>query len=85
MNNRITRNESTLSRDRPAPAGPKPSRREFFHRIADGLHGAALASLLSADLYAASTEHAAGASGEPRIYDLSPKTPHFEPKPAFSI
>ena len=80
MNNRVTRNKSTGSRDRPAPASPKPSRREFFHRISDGLHGAALASLLSADLYAASTKHAAGASGEPRIYDLSPKTPHFEPK-----
>ncbi len=28
-----------------------PSRRSFFHRVADGLQGAALASLLSADLF----------------------------------
>ena len=27
------------------------SRRDFFSRVGDGLHGAALASLLAADLY----------------------------------
>ena len=51
------------------------SRRDFFSRVGNGLHGAALASLLGADLLpAAATE-----SG-PRLYDLKPHRPHFEPK-----
>ncbi|MFN7921657.1 MAG: DUF1501 domain-containing protein [Bryobacteraceae bacterium] len=45
------------------------SRRGFFTRLIDGVHGAALASLLMGD----------GALAE-RQYDLTPKKPHFEPK-----
>ena len=53
-------------------------RRDFLSRIADGLHGAALASLLGADLYNANP--AVAAHAEPETYDLRPKTPHFEPR-----
>ncbi len=45
------------------------SRRGFFDRFIDGVHGAALASLLTP----------AAARAE-RRYDLTPKKPHFEPK-----
>ncbi len=44
------------------------SRRDFFSSVANGLHGAALASLIAAD---------AQASG---VYDLKPRKPHFAPK-----
>ncbi len=44
------------------------TRRQFFSRIADGLHGAALMSLLGGDLNAAQT------------FDLTPKAPHFAAK-----
>src|SRR6059036_258874 len=43
------------------------TRRGFFERVSGGLHGAALATLLSKDLYGAT-------------YDLKPRKPHFEPK-----
>ena len=46
------------------------SRREFFSRLGDGLHGAALATLLSGDL---------AASGV-RTYDLKARPPHFQPR-----
>ena len=60
-------------------------RRGFFHRAADGLHGAALAYLLSRDVFggsgllAAEAEHA-GETGSRRAYDLKPRPPQFEPK-----
>ena len=44
------------------------SRRGFFSRLMDGVHGAALMSLLERDLRAAGT------------YDLTPKPSHFAPK-----
>jgi hypothetical protein len=50
------------------------TRREFFSRVSDGLCGAALASLLGADLF--SSNPALAATG-PRVYDLKPKPPHF--------
>jgi len=53
---------------RPHPS--RPSRRDFFSSMADGLHGAALALLLGGDLRAASIV-------QPRVYDLKPKQPHF--------
>lgn len=57
------------------PTHTKSSRRDFFSSVTNGLHGAALATLLGRDLYAAAP------SGEaPRIYDLTPKRAHFEPK-----
>ncbi len=52
-----------------------PSRRSFFSRISDGVHGAALASLLGRDLL-----YAAGNDNFPRVYDLKPRQPHFPPK-----
>jgi hypothetical protein len=51
------------------------SRRDFFSRIGNGLHGAALASLLGADLIPAATTE-----GGPRVYDLKVRPPHFAPK-----
>ncbi len=52
------------------------SRRSFFSRVGDGLHGAALASLLGADLYSAQPASAAAT----RVTDFQPRQPHFEPK-----
>ena len=46
------------------------NRREFFSRIADGLHGTALMSLLGSDMYAAA----------PPVFDLKAKASHFAPK-----
>jgi Protein of unknown function (DUF1501) len=57
------------------------TRRGFFDRAADGLHGAALAYLLGHDLFGATTVQAAEhESSGPSVYDLGPKRPHFEPK-----
>jgi hypothetical protein len=56
------------------------SRRGFFHRVADGLHGAALAYLLSRDLTGGTGLLAAEAPGPRRAYDLKPRAPHFTPK-----
>ncbi len=47
----------------------KVTRRNFFGNMTDGLCGAALASLLSRDLY-----------GAGRVFDLKPQAPHFSPK-----
>ena len=47
----------------------RSTRRGFFNRLMDGVHGAALASLATADLARATS-----------VYDLTPKKPHFEPK-----
>src|SRR4249920_22515 len=49
------------------------SRRDFFSRLNNGVHGAALASLLAADVFPAS-------GSTPRVYDLKPRPPHFAPK-----
>jgi hypothetical protein len=51
------------------------TRRDFFDRVADGLYGVALTTLLSRDLYGASA-----ATDERAIYDLKKRAPHFEPK-----
>jgi hypothetical protein len=63
---------------------PAVNRRGFFHRVADGIHGAALAYLLSTDVFGGSGLLAAepepqGNSGSRRIYDLKPRQPHFRP------
>ena len=47
-----------------------PTRRDFFSRVVDGVHGAALMSLLGADLFAAG----------PPVFDLTPKPPQFPAK-----
>jgi hypothetical protein len=59
------------------------TRRGFFHRVAGGIHGAALTYLLGPELYGGSGLLAAdipdtGASR--RTYDLRPRSPHFAPK-----
>src|SRR5260221_5337680 len=51
----------------------KLARRDFLSRFATGVHGAALASLLTRDL-------AVGGERAPAVWDLTPKAPHFEPK-----
>ena len=51
------------------------TRRDFFDRVADGLYGAALTTLLSSDIYGASTT-----TEERAVYDLTKRRPHFEPK-----
>ncbi len=53
---------------------PQNTRRDFFSTMVDGLHGAALASLLGSDLFQAQ------ALASSNVYDLSPKQPHFKPK-----
>ncbi len=53
---------------------PQNTRRDFFSTMVDGLHGAALASLLGSDLFQAQ------ALASFNVYDLSPKQPHFKPK-----
>ena len=63
----------------PSPNRSKPSRREFFDRVSDGLYGAALATLLSRDVYGA-TESGDQQDGRRLMYDLKPRSPHFEPK-----
>ena len=60
------------------PPNKNLNRRDFLSRIADGLHGAALASLLGADLYRANPALAAHA--EPATYDLTPKPAHIQPR-----
>jgi hypothetical protein len=50
------------------------TRRSFFSRAADGLHGIALTYLLSRDMYAGAAE------GRRRIHDLKPRAPHFPPR-----
>ena len=53
------------------------TRRDFFSRIGDGIHGAALASLLGSDLLA---PNSAMADETRQVFDLAPRQPHFEPK-----
>lgn len=55
------------------------SRRAFFDRISDGIYGAALATVLSGDLYGAPPVPAAP-DGHRASYDLKPQLPHFPPK-----
>jgi hypothetical protein len=57
----------------------KLSRRAFFDRVSDGLYGAALATLLSRDLYGATIE-SEQPDGHRSVYDLKPRAPHFPPK-----
>ncbi|HIA18870.1 MAG TPA: DUF1501 domain-containing protein, partial [Planctomycetaceae bacterium] len=58
------------------------NRRNFFHRVSDGLQGAALAYLATQELTGRQTIQAAdhGPSAPRRIYDLRPQPPHFEPQ-----
>ena len=58
------------------------TRRGFFNRVGDGLHGAALAYLFSRDVYGGSGLLASesGEHAAPRMFDLRPKPTHFAPK-----
>lgn len=56
---------------------PKVSRRAFFDRVSDGLHGAALATLFSRDIFGATSEMP---DGHRASYDLKSRAPHFAPK-----
>ena len=51
------------------------NRRTFFDRVGDGLYGAALASLLTRDLYGKELHHK---SVLPT--DTKPRQPHFAPR-----
>lgn len=53
------------------------TRRGFFSRFGDGLHGAGLAWLLSSEL---STRAAQGSESGRRVFDLKPRAPHFPAK-----
>ena len=52
---------------------PKTSRRDFFSSVVDGLHGAALATLLGSDLFASDLPAS-------HIFDLTPKAPQIPAK-----
>jgi hypothetical protein len=57
------------------------SRRNFFERFSDGIGGAALATLLTRDLYGNSLDSSSGLpDGHRRMYDLKPRPAHFAPK-----
>lgn len=62
----------------------RTDRRSFFESVGRGLYGTALAYLYSRDLFGGSglLDQNAGnlAATARRVYDLSPKTPHIEPK-----
>jgi len=55
------------------------TRREFFSRLGDGLHGSALAWLLGGDLFSGNPALASSVEGQ-GPYDLKPKRAHFQPK-----
>jgi hypothetical protein len=59
---------------------PTLSRRDFFSRFSDGLHGAALAWLLDSDLFSARSLLASTPQEEHRVYDLKARSPQFSPK-----
>src|SRR4029079_12468234 len=58
------------------------TRRSFFESVGNGLYGAALASLLTNDLYAGATAsatlHEESTASVP--LDLRPRRPHFQPR-----
>ena len=74
----MTAEHSTTSASNQATRHPV-SRRDFFSRMGDGLYGAALASLLGADLFEANPALAASPGNGPRVDDLTPKPTHFRP------
>jgi len=69
--------ENMIDRNRKLPGF---SRREFFSRLGDGLHGSALAWLLGSDLFLPNPSLAASLEEGRGVYDLKPKPPHFQSK-----
>jgi hypothetical protein len=61
-------------------SGASLSRRGFFSRVGDGVHGAALASLLNRDLLGADASFSNSTNHTRAVFDQSPLTPHFEPR-----
>jgi len=60
---------------------PTVSRRDFFNSVANGLQGAALASLLSQDLYGRKLGKSSKSTERGSLIpDLTPKLPHFQPQ-----
>src|SRR5436853_6683289 len=63
---------------------PPVSRRGFFTRVADGIHGAALAALLGKDLFGDAAvlgaEAPPPADGVRSSFDLKPRPAHFAPR-----
>jgi hypothetical protein len=60
------------------PANALLTRRSLFNSMAGGVYGAALAWLLSRDLFASGV--APAGSADPPHADLRPRPPHFEPR-----
>ena len=61
------------------------TRRSFFEQVPTGVYGAALTYMLGRDVFGGSGLLAAGsppttAGPGPRVYDLKPRAPHFEPQ-----
>lgn len=57
------------------------TRRNFFETVGTGLYGAALTYLFSRDLFGGTGVLARDAiASSQRVFDLTPKPPHFEPK-----
>lgn len=56
------------------------TRRNFFERFSDGIGGAALATMLTRDLYGTNLDSSGLPDGHRRMYDLKPRPPHFAPK-----
>ena len=74
---------ATISERRIATVDPpaRQSRRGFFQRAADGVHGAALTYLLSRDLFGYDklppAEPLPASAGPRSAYELTPRRPHF--------
>lgn len=74
-----------MIKTRPQDISPFINRRHFFQSVGRGVYGAALTYLFNRDLFGGSGLLAdaavtGGAASARPVYDLRPKTPHFEPK-----
>ena len=56
------------------------TRRKLFSRLSDGLHGAALASLLGSDLLSSNLDQGSSLDNPSQINTLLPRIPHFVPR-----
>lgn len=65
--------------ERKSTSNSRMTRRDLFARFGDGVHGAALAWLMSRDLFADSPSSGPSVEGH-RMPDLRPRPAHFAPK-----
>ena len=65
--------------EQPNPTARNRSRRDFFGSVGNGMYGAALASLLSRDVFGRDLDEAPRHEMSP-AHDLKPKRPHAPPK-----